>query len=466
MAPPGRLVRRKPWAEKIKAYLDPLDFLLWLSEEIETGDWDTKSFGTPLGLTFSFVFLLARANSGVPGTSKEDDVFGDSRHGSGWLRWFAAFLVHVLLWISLLNAFYTFYRKRHYRLFENSVDVAPSTLSAHRVKVDSSPVASSPLRLLTNIIAETSAESRSHPDPTRDVWELAVWDPLPVCLRLFCLFSPGHVLVYFLFLPISSLDPRPSITVVTTITLQVLLSAQLLLLQSNFSQQAKDTSVIHKEVLNEYDTKFVHPRTNPPVRDVGTQFTSSAAGPGLNADNKVDTYTPTTILRRGFKTNPNPNYAKHISPENTSLVPKREAFTPLSAFKTPGPAYVRRQSTPLNATPAAIRQPQFRQSMQGSTGISISSSSTDNDGGSLGIYSHANSPLKKASSMYDMYGGRRETPRNSFQAAQREIAEERERERERERSRSPVKRPRDDGPQRSVLPRFGGDPHQRSRAYY
>ncbi len=157
---------------------------------------------------------------------------------------------------------------------ESSLDVTPTTPSAQRVRVDSSPVSSSPLRFLSNMIAASTssraAEARAHPDPSRDVWELGVWDPLPICLRLFCLFSPGHVLVYWLFLPTTSLDPRPSTTVLTTIFLGILLSVQLHMLQSSFSQQGKDTAVIHKEVLNEYDTKFVHPRTNAPVRDAGT----------------------------------------------------------------------------------------------------------------------------------------------------------------------------------------------------
>jgi len=358
--------------------------------------------------------------------------------------------VFVLTWLSIGNAAFTFLRKRHYRLFETSVDVAPSTPSAHRVRVDSSPVSSSPLRFLTKIIGDASAESRTHPDPERDVWELAVWDPLPICLQLFCLFSPGHVLVYCLFLPISSLDPRPSTTVATTILLQILMSVQLLFLESNFSQQSKDTAVIHKEVLNEYDTKFVHPRLNPQVRDVSTQFD----GGEYENDAEVETYTPTTILRRGFKTNPNPNYAKFVDPDDSSHIQQR-MIPPTPIFRTPlaGPAtYNRRESTPLRTaqTPqAAIRQPQFRQSISGistststhnmnSSGYSSSgyTSTGSGDGGSLGIYSHANSPLKKASSMYDMSGGRRDAPRNSLQAAEREIAEDRQRERER----SPMKR--------------------------
>lgn len=81
-----RLVRRKPLAERLKAYLNPLDFLLYVSEEFETRDWDTTSFATILGLSLNFALLLARANSGS-GPASEDDVFGDPG-ASGWLGWF------------------------------------------------------------------------------------------------------------------------------------------------------------------------------------------------------------------------------------------------------------------------------------------------------------------------------------------------------------------------------------------
>jgi hypothetical protein len=298
------------------------------------------------------------------------------------------------------------------------------------VRVDSSPVASSPLRFLTSILGDTSAESRAHPDPTRDVWELAVWDPLPVCLRLFCLFSPGHVLVYWLFLPTVASDPRPSITVFKTLLLQTLMSSQLFLLQTNFSQQEKDSAIIHKEVMSEYDIKYVHPRLNPLVRDVGTQY-SESEGEG----DKVDTYTPTVVLnRKVFKTNPNPNYAKHVDPENKSGISSR-TFSPPPGGYTPS-AYKSREPTPFTGvTPlTAIRQPQFRQSTSGA----VSTGTSTGDGGSLGVFSHANSPLKKATSMYDIQsGGPRELPRNSLGMARSEIQEQRER------SKSPAKRQSD-----------------------
>lgn len=88
--PPRRLIRRQPLAERIKAYLDPLDFLLWLSEQFDSEDWDKwqKDWATPIGLGLNFVMLIARANSGGGGRRVVDDVFGDEPSGTGWLGWF------------------------------------------------------------------------------------------------------------------------------------------------------------------------------------------------------------------------------------------------------------------------------------------------------------------------------------------------------------------------------------------
>lgn len=102
MPRPKRLVRRQPLSERLKAKLNPFDFLLWLSEEIETRDWDSKTVGTQFGVAASFVFLLARANSGAS-SSPADDVFGDS-HGSSWGSFFVC-CAHILTGQSRLLPF-------------------------------------------------------------------------------------------------------------------------------------------------------------------------------------------------------------------------------------------------------------------------------------------------------------------------------------------------------------------------
>lgn len=84
-----RLVRRQPLTERIQSYLNPWDFLLWLSESVEAYDWDQleKDWGLTIGVVVNLVFLVARANSGSSGSEAIDDVFGDN-DGLPWLTWF------------------------------------------------------------------------------------------------------------------------------------------------------------------------------------------------------------------------------------------------------------------------------------------------------------------------------------------------------------------------------------------
>ena len=94
MAP--RLIRRRPLVERIKAYLNPLDFLLWLSEELESSDLDQwqKEWASPIGILLNVVFLIARANSGSSSTRQiGDDVFGEDIRYTGWLAWFVGALI-------------------------------------------------------------------------------------------------------------------------------------------------------------------------------------------------------------------------------------------------------------------------------------------------------------------------------------------------------------------------------------
>lgn len=83
-----RLVRRRPLAERIRAFLNPWDFLLWVSEEIDGNDWDQmeKDWGLPIGILLNLIFLVARSNSRSSGSKAVDDVFGEDG-GMPWLGW-------------------------------------------------------------------------------------------------------------------------------------------------------------------------------------------------------------------------------------------------------------------------------------------------------------------------------------------------------------------------------------------
>lgn len=305
-------------------------------------------------------------------------------------------------------------RTRKYRLFEANVEVKPSTPSARRVKVSSPPGTSSPLRYIADKFAPESADSRAHPDKTQDVWELSVWDPIPISLRLFCLFSPGHVLVYLIFLPLAPLDPRPSVTVFNTLLVQVVLSCQLLFLASQFAQQAKDNSIIQKEVMHEYDTKFVHPRIHPVVRDVGTQISDKQ--PAIQARESVQVGTPTTLIRHSFHSRQNPHAGSEEPTPLRGGVMSPQMFTPTNdARRTQSYTSAEhsrpstsRKSLPVGYTSAATSTP----------GLANSATTGNlNFGGNMGIHTHSNSPLKKATSLHDMNEIEQPSPRNSREMA-------------------------------------------------
>jgi len=263
--------------------------------------------------------------------------------------------------------------------------VVPQTPSAHRVKLNSSPVSSSPLRFLSTVLGTESAESRAHPDPRQDVWEIAVWDPLPVSLKLFCYFSPIHVLLYWLFLPTVASDSRPSTTVATAIGLAFGTSVQLSYLIKCSSQQSKDSALISKEVMHEYDTKFVKPRTTPLYRDVATQYSEAATTTQPRDDkyNNVVVFPPAFVINRGFKTNPNPNYVQQKDSSTSAQISDARTTNATPDFRSP----MARQDLSSPSRPQTVmRQPTFRPS-SGYSG-----------GGSLGVYSHAQSPLRKSAS--------------------------------------------------------------------
>lgn len=422
----SRRVRRAPLSERLSNYFDPRDWLLWLSEEVQTSDW-AQVQGKPtwlIGLGANLLFMLALSKSQST-VSANDDVFGDyaTRSGSGWLRAISWLLTYVMGGMSVLNTFWVFNSTKKYRFFERSLEEMPQTPNAKRVRVDDSPLAigASPAKYLVEKLRfGVSAEARAHPDPTRDVVELSIWTPPALCLRLFTLFSPAHLIVYWSFLPTSPLDSRPSVTILRTLLLAALITAQSYAFESFFTQQVQDKLILSKEVLHEYDTKYVHPSINRPARDVAIQtpprkergHREMGTDP-IPQTPEVEVSREYTIINRGFRTNPNPAYASHFDRDNhlglQDSVRSRGAATP--AFHTPsaytngytgytstgtGTAYGQDMSSPVRA-PESMQPPSGFASMPASRpGV------RKGDGGSFGIHTSAHSPLKKAASHSSM----------------------------------------------------------------
>ncbi|POS78551.1 hypothetical protein DHEL01_v203048 [Diaporthe helianthi] len=434
--PPRRLIRRRPLWDRIKARFDPWDYALWLSEEIETRNFGSRSLGNQVGVACNFVFILARVYGSYSAGSDTDDIFNDDETStsSGWLAWFARSITWELIILSSWNMYYAFSRTRAYRFFEADVEQPLNTSSAHRVRVQSSPSRPSPLQMLADLtdLAGETAESRAHPDRTRDVWELRMWDPVPACLQLVCLFSPLHVLIYMMTLPLAPLDPRPSVTVFKCLLQQVAMSGLLLAMEASFSQQSKDSTLVKGQVLKEYDNKYVHPRLNPPVvRDVGTQVGEDEDG---NEWEDIQVGTPATLVRRRFQTHPNQNYAKHFDPDGSGYAPSGGSpnpavYTPVRRAQTPSQyeSLYKARPSPLRQSMAASRTPRVSPEKPATQDSGTSTGTTYT--GSLGVYSHADSPLKKAASFADIRGGGNPfaSPRNSRELAAIEQKEQAER---------------------------------------
>lgn len=257
--------------------------------------------------------------------------------------------------MSLTNALYAICRTRKYRLFGVNVETKPATSSARRVKISASSGSPSPLRYLLDMVVPEAADSRAHPNKAEDVWELSVWDPLPISLRLFSLFSPGHVLIYLIFLPLEPLHPRPSVTVFNTLLLQIILSCQLLLLGSRFAQQAKDNNIVQKEVMHEYDANFVQPRLHPVVRDVGTQISETQPP---HASELVQVGTPAMLIQRSFHSRQSARASSHEGTPSSVNVASPRMFTPSTPARQSernSSADHSRPSTSRRSLPASYR---------------------------------------------------------------------------------------------------------------
>jgi hypothetical protein len=88
-----RFVRQTPLVERVKAYFDLGDWLLWISEELHDDAYEEflNNWATPIGIALNVVFIIARG-AGKPAEPNDlfaDDMFADlgSKKRSGWFAW-------------------------------------------------------------------------------------------------------------------------------------------------------------------------------------------------------------------------------------------------------------------------------------------------------------------------------------------------------------------------------------------
>jgi hypothetical protein len=190
------------------------------------------------------------------------------------------------------------------------------------------------------ITGATKEKVQSIPGEDKDVWEVAAWRPSPISLYLFSTFSPIHILIYWLSLPIAGDATSPATTYITVIVTILLVSAQNTYLTKAFLQQSKDDALIHKEVFNEYDIKYVNPRLNKIYRDVATSTDSGG---------QVEAYVPQT-LRSPFTISANPAYRSYTESAISTTVPESPNLRNIPQPRFPMTPKTRRSMSPVKRT--------------------------------------------------------------------------------------------------------------------
>jgi hypothetical protein len=100
------------------------------------------------------------------------------------------------------------------------------------------------------------------PVSKQTVQELSIWTPPVFALRLFSLYSPP-LAIFTQFLSRSNALPF--------LFASACLSLQTWYLIRIYTATLNDRQLLNKEVMHEYDTKFVNPRINYARHDVGVQ---------------------------------------------------------------------------------------------------------------------------------------------------------------------------------------------------
>ncbi|CAN6660610.1 hypothetical protein TRVA0_032S01288 [Trichomonascus vanleenenianus] len=275
-----RRIRKQPLLKRIQTA--PFDLWLSLSESFELVNWDEKSttVAVPAGAVCSGLLLLCRiysslsqddnaviANSLFRSQPKASDVFSAPKRRP-FLTVLFSTLSLCLVVLCVLNTTMCYNKKRTYRLMGRSIDNAPNTPSAHKVTYEDPSklqTVGSPLRRMTMLWTDTKKTESVN----EQVWELTVWDPPRFNLYFGCAFSPLHCL-YILYGPLGLFQ----------IVFIAALTASLLGISHVFLTLIKDRSILHSEVLGEYNKKVVQP-TYASRRDVA-----------VGTDGSVETFSP------------------------------------------------------------------------------------------------------------------------------------------------------------------------------
>lgn len=284
-----RLIRRLLLLDRIRSY--PFDLLLSLNESIVSIDWDdyvphTLAIGTALQMLFVVTCKLQLHNKAVSDRRHNSVFRTDSRtyksvvgrainggspdpgyvaseRGSTHFSWVLSVFIGIIFISSVLNALNVLWLPyRNYTLLNTSTAHAKPK-GSHVVKqnVLTEPERGVVDRLLSYFdrsVYESESEDESDasfaPTPVnKDVWVLQVWDPAPFQIHLFATFSP--LLLFCLWLAADLALWR----LLVAVSLQNMGGFWV---TSKFLLLVADKQIVYQETFNEYNRKYVIPKTS------------------------------------------------------------------------------------------------------------------------------------------------------------------------------------------------------------
>lgn len=286
-----RLIRKQPLWERIRLY--PFDLLLSINETRLAIDWDDYIPQTlPVGSVLDALFMVlckVHSYNKLASGRRQNNVFktdvntyrsvvSKAIYGSDGsalpivqessrsspFAWILTLAMATIFLVSLINAAnVTLWPYRNYTLLNTSTDYSkPKGSNVVKQNVSISAEKGIVDRVLSYFGDRSYYESDtdSEIDTTyeaapvnKDVWVLKVWDPSPFQLYLFATFSPITLTIIWLMSDV--VFWKILIGVVGHNCVGFWLTAKFLLL-------IRDKQIIYQETFNEYNRKYVIPKTS------------------------------------------------------------------------------------------------------------------------------------------------------------------------------------------------------------
>ncbi|ABN65846.2 predicted protein [Scheffersomyces stipitis CBS 6054] len=291
-----KLIRRQSIFSKIKSY--PFDFYLYINEVALSIEWDEYiwTIAMPLGVLLtmtSFViqavlnyynsinsksnnalfssdyYKYERLKSSMLSGNRRSLIASEEKHITTSFVWFLNTVSTAIIVISLVNTFQIFSARRSYGLLY--CKRKPASSSVLKSSLQSISVLMKVLEYISEHFFQVS-EDTTHIEEEDDdeeninedeIWQLNVWDPSKFSLYVFMTLNPVNLLLIHNLTSIASTS-----SMLFGIGSIASISATFYFVISRFLDLINDKQILYQEMFQEYNNKFVKPKTNILKKDL------------------------------------------------------------------------------------------------------------------------------------------------------------------------------------------------------